>query len=306
MGRKLAVVLGLAAIWVVALAGVAQAKVIKPAVPGPPPPCTTPGSEVEVTTSVQLTADYGCSLHIDALDPSTPILIDLGGHTLDGFILDDTNAPVYVRWGTVTGRVGPLEHAPDTGTSLTIDGVHVKGSAGAELGGDLTIRFSVIDGPVLVGGLHTSIHFSAIHGGILMSDTNNDLALNITHNRLNSSPGAGVTLLDNFGQPDVSGIVAWNVISHSGGPGMDLGDGSDLSGLVVSGNRLNHNGGDGIRLGPSSFPGGGSATFTGNIAIGNAGHGFNLRPTAPDTAVDGGFNVAFANQTQPQCVGLAC
>ena len=87
---------------------------------------------------------------------------------------------------------------------------------------------------------------------------------------------------------------------------MALGLGTDLDGVKISNNLLIDNAGDGIALGPSLAPDGGSATFKGNFPTGNTGHGFNLHPTAPDTVVNGGNNVASGNLTSPQCVGIAC
>ena len=59
--------------------------------------------------------------------------------------------------------------------------------------------------------------------------------------------------------------------------------------------------------------------ITGNVAIGDAGHGFNINRVAyipgprtlapPDEQphfVDGGHNVAFGNALDPQCIGVAC
>jgi hypothetical protein len=304
MTRKLLVLVGLTTVWVMVFAGAAEARVRSAHTP--PPACMAPGSVVEIGASVQLTADFGCSLDVVSADMTTPIVVDLGGHTLDGFILDDTNAPLYVRNGTVTGRVGPELRAPDSATKITIDHVHVMGDAGAVLGGDLIIRFSQIDGAVLVGGNNTAIHWSVVRGGISMTDTDNGLSLSITHNLIVGAPGAGIFVLDEFLRPDIGGTISSNTITRSTGSGIDLGLGTDLSGLQVDHNLLTLNGGDGITLGPSPFAVGGSVTLTGNTAIGNAGHGFNLQPTAPDTVTDGGHNRAAANHTAPACVGVAC
>jgi Right handed beta helix region len=306
--RKFGVVVALATVWVVVFAGVAEARG-RPVHTASPPPavCPTPGAVVDVEASIHLTANYGCSLDVNGGTSTTPIVIDLGGHRLNGFVLDDdTPAPVVVRNGTVTGSVGPLSHAPDAGTTITIDHVHVMGDAGAELGGDLTITFSQIDGAVLVGGNNTAVRWSVLRGGISMDDSNNGLNVSITNNLLFGSPGDGIHLLDEFTRPDVAGTISWNIVARSAGSGIDLGDGSDLAGLVVSHNLISDNGGDGIVVGPSPFAIGGTVTVTGNIAIRNGGHGFNLRPTAPDKVVDGGHNLAFANRTAPQCVGVAC
>lgn len=303
--RKFGVLVALATVWVVVFAGVAEAHG-RPVHSAPPPACPTPGAVVAVAASIHLTANYGCSLDVNGGASTTPIVIDLGGRRLNGFVLDDTAAPVVVRNGTVTGSVGPLSHAADAGTTLTIDHVHVMGDAGAELGGDLTISFSQIDGAVLVGGNNTAIHWNVLRGGISMDDSNNGLNVSITNNLLFGSPGDGIHVLDEFARPDIAGTISWNIVARSARSGIDLGDGSDLADLVVSHNLITDNGGDGIVVGPSPFAIGGTVTVTGNIAIRNAGHGFNLRPTAPDKVVDGGHNLAFANRTAPQCVGVAC
>jgi hypothetical protein len=265
----------------------------------PPPPCS--GGAVTITTSVRLTSNYTCA-QVDVLGtPTSVTTINLAGFTLTGTITVDE--PAKVLNGTVAGSfTGDLGGGP----ALTLSQVRVTGDVGRTLwASNLTIGYSEVDGVITADGRKNVINHSLILGGIRIDDVISGVSLSITNNWITGT-GSGISIDDEFLEPDIGGSIGGNVVWKVGGPGMALGLGTDLAQLKISNNLLIDNAGDGITLGPSGFPAGGSATFKGNTAIGNTGHGFNLQPTAPDTVVNGGNNVATGNLTSPQCVGIAC
>jgi hypothetical protein len=89
--------------------------------------------------------------------------------------------------------------------------------------------------------------------------------------------------------------VRGNTFTHNSGDGFTF-RATGTASLTVEGNRFVGNGGNGM-----SGVGNPGVTVTRNVAVGNAGHGIDVTGVT-----DGGGNVAAANHTQPQCIGVSC
>jgi hypothetical protein len=274
-----------------------------------------------VTQNVRLREDLTCpgGVVVDSTT-STTITIDLGGHTLTGgngscfdpgcFAISALDsATLTVRDGTVAGAVAFYPKTAVIGaTGGGLAGVHVED--GVFIAGESQrIQRSQIDGPVTINGSDTALVDNMLHGGVTISDSLfNPGLLDIERNTIVDAPATGIQVVNFFSEPDVGGTIADNVIRSSGGPGMDLGDGTDLAHLMVTGNRLLRNAGDGVsmELGSDTVGGTGSVTFTDNVARSNGGHGFDLTPADGVAVTDGGGNVASVNAASPQCIGISC
>lgn len=89
--------------------------------------------------------------------------------------------------------------------------------------------------------------------------------------------------------------VRGNTFTHNSGDGFTF-RATGVTSLTVEGNRFVGNGGSGM-----SGVGNPGVTVTRNVAVRNGGHGIDVTGIT-----DGGGNVASANRTQPQCVGVTC
>ncbi len=334
--RKLIGLLVLALVWVALPAAVAGA------IPLPGLECGQ-----AITTSVRLRHDLICpqGFTVDApyggTGPFTPITVDLGGHTLgltspsgtvicsyfgfyrgEGYgcpISAGGGVSLTIAKGTVAGSVG------STDGSVHLSKVHVEGLVilslahpAVGIGAD-TVSDSRIDGGVYDLNWSASIQRDVIKGGISTNDDFVGQEVTITNNLITDSPADGITILEGYYlRPDTDGVIADNIITHSAGSGISA-SGANLNGMLIEHNWLIGNDADGITLGPP-YPSPASATITGNVAIANAGHGFNINSTAyepgppgvlapPDQQphfVDGGHNVGLFNRTAPQCIGVTC
>jgi hypothetical protein len=112
-----------------------------------------------------------------------------------------------------------------------------------------------------------------------------------------------------FNKVDDSGDIKHNVFLH-GGVTID----GFLSGLgpsSISHNFVTGSTSSGITVtsdAPPAIPSG-PVTLAHNVAVANQGHGIDLEPAGSGQTpqiIDGGHNIAFANGTNPQCVGITC
>jgi len=279
-----------------------------------------------VSTSVVLREDLTCpnAIFVDDDARLSSITIDLDGHTLTGpgcsseqcgtIEAGDPFTSVNIEDGTIVGGVTFVIFATPVGGGGIRD-VHVEGdlylsSNWIRLGPGQQVRHDTIDGQVYIIGSNSTVTHNAVGGGIMLDDGPAGMVNTvITDNTVTNAPYGGIAITDFFLRPDISGTIGDNTVMDSGGAGIDLDDGADLAGLVVVRNRLIDNGGDGLHMGTHSwdtFPSTGSVTVMGNLAMGNAGHGYDLEPAVGTTIDDGGRNRAVGNGADPACIGIHC
>ncbi len=277
-----------------------------------------------ITASVRLTHDLVCPQgflvgDVGPAGPTTAITIDLGGYTLglsepsggvlcglDGrascVISAIPGVDLLVKDGTVTGPVG------EAGGGLALAHLHVEGDVYLDdpsPGPVDQVRSSSVDDLVLLGSGADLITHDVIRGGIDVDDSAAAQQLTITDDLITGGLGDGIDL-DLGLEPEVSGLIAGNVVSHMGGSGIDA-PGQNLDGIRIARNQLVSNAGDGIAIGQLDASGdGASATIERNTALDNGGHGIDITAVSGDTFTDGGHNVASGNLTSPPCVGVTC
>ena len=153
------------------------------------------------------------------------------------------------------------------------------------------------DGGVFSNVTATGNTFSDCGTGILMSYTFLG-ATTIDDNRFVRC-GTGINL------DAVTGTVSVqrNTFIENTGAGMVLARPESGLALTVADNTFRRNGGDGLTANGTQYGAGPapSLTVTGNVAVGNGGHGLDV-----SNVVDGGGNVARANGTPPDCIGVVC
>jgi hypothetical protein len=263
-----------------------------------------------LNTNVRLREDLTCpnGVWVDSFPNPMSFTIDLGGHTLTtpnpceygGCTVNSYGeASLTVEHGTINGGVA-LDLSAEYALGGGLFGVQVKGFL-FTIGRGEQIRNSVIDGHVEADGQGTTFDHDIINGSMIFEDGFEGTNVNLTHNFITGS----VQWAHFFSAPDATGIVSNNIICCSAGSGIDL-DASAASRIVISHNLLINNTADGLAVQSDLYPDGGTVILTGNVAIGNGGHGLDIGPTPPDSATDGGRNVAIANKTSPQCIGVAC
>jgi Right handed beta helix region len=275
----------------------------------PLPPLSCSGVYALVA-SARLTHDVSCDLYTDG-PQRAPITLDLNGHTLTGSAESGSLGVFTIRDGTVVGPIGNLH---ESGSSLVVSRVTVHGSVNGPGASSLTLTESDVDGTVTTFSNYTTITHNVLHGGISLDDTMNGMLVSITHNLVVGSPGDGISYFFAESFPnDVGGTITGNVIAHSAGAGIDFFDEvTNLAAFSIRDNLLVANGGDGIKIdGTGSIPvpyTGGPLTLTRNVAIANAAHGIDATwlLSAPTGILDGGHNLAFANQLAPPCVAISC
>ncbi len=224
------------------------------------------------------------------------------------------------------GNVNVTANHPALGG--VVSGVHVGGEV--VLGGlSGTLRTSSVGSDVMVGGFGSAnvsnntiargmlvegtavIDRNIISGGVGATDLCASICgpeLTVTHNLIVNSPSDGVSFDLSIGPNQGRHIatISGNVIAKSAGAGISLS--SDITGAyVVTNNLLAANGGDGLTLveapGRPIVP---NEVVVGNIAVANGGHGFNIQGAPAAFTINADGNIAFANHTQPQCVGIVC
>lgn len=276
------------------------------------------------THDVVLRTDLTCGsgFHFGPSDP--PVTIDLGGHTLS--VPGDAGrctAPgpcgaiagaSAVRNGTVLGTLSDIGAVTSV---LVVGDVEVRPGFAGTPGPASVQRSMILDGKIRVWGSEVTITGNVIRGGVSLVDTNNAVRdVVVERNWIVQSPGAGISVAPDPGSfpNDVSGRFARNVVWGAAGSGIDIRGGVwNLGTLDIDTNLLIGNGGDGFRSGtaasgpPTAL--GGPVTLTGNVALSNAGHGFDagwMAGVAGTGIVDGGGNRALANATAPACTGVTC
>jgi hypothetical protein len=234
-----------------------------------------------ITTSVRLTADL-LECPGDGLIVGAPgIVIDLRGHTVDGVgtgngISGNGFADVTVRNGTVRDFAFGVRMADAPGARIT--NMRVEDTRfGIELTDDGTTS-------ALVAWNRVS---NATQAGINVESLANG---NIVRANEVSASHRGIAVQQSAERNTVElNHVHDNVLS-----GMRI----QAPQSVVRLNLLRDNGQHGLELGLSA----GDSQVRLNVALGNAGHG--ITAATPVLMSDG--NVARNNQTDPQCVNVAC
>jgi hypothetical protein len=280
---------------------------------------------VNPTTDVRLREDLTCTggfLNVDG----PRVNIDLGGHTLtvtNGtchffFECGAVFNAASISHGTIVGdlrNVGRVSHVHVVG-NVYINEPYLGG------GGPGVLEHSVIrNGRVAIEGPNATVRDNRIIGGGVygggvqsLDDLINVGEMRIVDNRIEHSPGAGISLFILCACPDdISGVIAGNTIESSGGPGIGVsGFLPALGRTEISHNTIRDNAGDGIAVAPSdpSVPGSGPLTLTGNRTDRNGGHGIDIEWVTSGhvdkAVVDGGGNRARRNHVAPPCVGVVC
>lgn len=285
---------------------------------------------VNPTGDVHLDADLTCasSFVIGSTAVTTPITIDLRGHTLT---VTSPDAPC--RFGQPGAMCAILGQGP-----LHVKDGRIDGSLGlASVRGANNVRDVQIDGDLWMSGvgghlMSNAIFGGSIHdfsgtsqvadnfvmgGGVIINDHDTQMAVDIDHNLIVGSPGAGIEGV--FGQGgefanDVAGELHGNTVNHPAGPGISLtGALTNLGQFDLIRNRVFNAGGDGILIAGHASPPtpylGGPVTLTQNLVLGADGYAIdapwvdNLVGTA---IVDGGGNIGHHVTSPTRCVGVVC
>jgi len=294
---------------------------------------TVPTCGMTITHSVKLTSDLTCSSGPAILigPETTPIIVDLGGHTITS-----TDSTAYAIEGLTTIRNGTIraayiDHEPSgtmTLQHMVIDGgetsvtfgeidaynstfIHDAALYGS--GASIDAEHDVFIGgsspyTFALGGFQTSVTavadtISGYDTGVSVWDTDSGVHLSGNHierNRIGVSTGGG-------GLTITAGSLSKNIISANSGDGIFLGSGNTLT---ISGNTLSLNGGDGIHIDTTDSVSYAAIHLTmgGNKALMNAGWGVEVTGTEPTglTVTDGGGNIAKQNVNGGCSAGIAC
>ena len=283
---------------------------------------------VNPTTDVRLDADLTCasSFVIGSSADTTPLSIDLGGHTLTVTTPDAACrfgqvgpmcailavGPIRLRNGVVQGSVG----LASVRAFSNVRGVTVHGDLWSSGVGARLVANTIWNGSIHVFSGQTTIADNFIGTGhISFSDLDSQMNIVIDHNLIVASPTDGIAgVLGQGGEfaDDVTGEIHGNTVTRSAGAGISLT--GALTNLGVFGlirNRVLGSGADGIRIvGHASPPTpylGGPVTLTGNRVDGAVGTAIdapwvdNLSGTG---IVDGGGNVA--RRAVVPCIGVVC
>ena len=203
-----------------------------------------------VTADTVLRADLtGCTGTALAIG-ADGVVLDLGGHTVEGAITARGHAGLSVRAGTVRGdvRFDDVREASVRRLSVRGGSITCVRSAGC------TIVQSVVRG-----------------GGITIAQSENGISNRIRRNVVRHAPGAGITA-DRTDTISIDG----NVVRDSG-IGISTSHAADLE---VAGNVLVRNSGTGLS---GSF--GSAASFVRNHIASNGGDGISLRTWGGDTLI---------------------
>jgi hypothetical protein len=254
---------------------------------------------VTPTTNVRLREDLTCSTWFDLY--AHPASVDLGGHTLTDPALDcfgpcgAIGGATKLSNGTVIGRLwddGLMTHLDVVGSIDFADVSGVEWFGNGTFGQPGSVRSSVVHGFVSIDGSDGIVAHNVVYGGVGVYDLIQGTGdVRISDNII---IGGGISYAAEV-SGDFSGVIERNLVIDTSGIGIDLP--FDVSGgpIAVTRNRVEGSTGDGIFVAAGYI-----VTFTGNVAIGNGGHGINV------TGTDGGRNVAFDNTLEPQCVGIVC
>jgi hypothetical protein len=314
-------VLGLMAPMMVAMAG--------PAAAAEPPPrdpaCGPPDSAIAgITADERLTHDVVCTFM--AFD--TAATIDLAGHTLSvGNIHNDgradaetfINGRLIITNGMFSSGNIHLRHVRETGSlQLETGGLFLERSTfdgdlsiglGALNGGTFSAVGSFMHGNTATVGGRIAVTRSVIVGNAFTDNHAAGIRFAVDHSLIAGS--LTIDPDDPFPPGDVQGDVSHNLFLGGGlvlaGFGM-----IGLGPTTITDNVVLHNPAyNGITVGSNRQLGStvsGPVTLAGNLAIGNHGHGIDAESSGgiQPQIIDGGHNRAFLNQTDLQCVGVAC
>ena len=210
-----------------------------------------------ITTSVRLRHDLICPQGFNVVapyggtGPLQAITVDLGGHALgltspsgtvtcsyfgfyrgEGYacpISAGSGVSLTIANGTVAGSVGSADGVAQL-SRVHVEGAAILGGSGGPSDPN-EVQDSRIDGVVYDFAVYARITRNVISGGI---DTNDDFTgqqVTITNNRIERSPADGITIIQGFFSPDVSGVIADNIITRSTGSGISaVGRGSQRAG----------------------------------------------------------------------------
>lgn len=264
-----------------------------------------PACGAVLTASTVLTADLTCPSGDGLVLSGHDVVLDLGGHTLDGagtgadgVRVSEGGRGIVVRGGTVRGFADGVVVDRAGGNrvaQLTLVG-NGRGVLLAAASGN------VVEQNVVTGSSREAV---ALDGGAddnrvrqnRMSDNGHGIALDgasgntVEQNAVSGTRTSGVLLLSGA----AANVVSRNTVSGSGSDGVVV-ESTAGRGNVLAQNMLSGNGGDGLRVAA------GGTTVARTTATRNAGHG--VRSAVPVT--DGGGVRAAGNATAPQCVGVTC
>jgi parallel beta-helix repeat protein len=302
--------------WLASLPAVAAALLVAPAGAADGLSC---GSTITVDTT--LTHNLHCAAG-GLVVASDGVTLDLAGHTLVGH---GAGAGITVAAAGVTvtnGAVTQFEQGVIVGSAAnqaTLTRLTVKkNGTGLLIGPGLTapMRGTVADsvftnndlnGIDIDGGTFWTIEDATIahNGGNGINAHADSFRQTIVRDRINDNVGHGVDLQS---QNDGS-TIADNVASRNGGDGIHV----DSSTTHITGNTTHANQGSGIWVNEDAGLSFGPAyLIAGNSSTGNLGFGIRScifvdnAHTCEPGMIDGGGNVARANQQLPECINVVC
>ncbi len=283
---------------------------------------------VNPTTDVHLDADLTCdsSFVIGSSSDTTPIFIDLGGHSLT---ITTPNAacrfgqvgplcailavgPIKLRNGVVQGSVG----LASVRAANNVRGVTIHGDLWSSGVGARVVANTIWNGSIHVFSGDTTVANNFVGtGSISFSDLDSQMNIVIDHNLIVASPTDGIAgVLGQGGEfaNDVTGEIHGNAISRPTGAGISItGALTNLGELALIRNRVLNSGGDGIHIVGHATPPtpylGGPVTLTGNKVDGAGGIAINA-PWVDNLSgtgiVDGGANIS--RRSASPCIGVVC
>lgn len=273
-------------------------------VPAPPAQADLACGAV-VTSSTTLTSDLQCAPGQDGLVVSGHgIVIDLGGHTLDGGTDQLHSAGVRVTPGSsgVVVQHGTIAHfgvgvvfdtstgnrAWDLALEANVRGVDVANSSGNVIDKN-RISASGLDAVRLDGASNDNrVLQNSMSGNVFGVGVAGGTGTLVTQNRIDATRGFGVAV---FGSAAAT-TVSRNTVTGGGWYGVEVT--TSGAGTVVSQNATQGNAEDGI------YAGVGGVRVAKNLSTDNGENGIDAVG-----AIDGGGNVAYGNAAE-QCIGVVC
>jgi parallel beta-helix repeat protein len=274
-----------------------------------------------LTADTTLTANLRCSGD-GLVVTGAGVTLDLAGHSLSG---DGTGSGITIAGAHVTVTNGVVAHfrqgvdverggdqatltrltARKNGTGLAV-GLFTSAGATQGLVSDSELTNSDLDGVFPNGTFWTIEDTTIAHNGRNgVFGYPDAFGQTIVGSRINDNAGDGISLTN---QNDNSKI-AGNVASQNGRDGIDV----DTSTAQVTGNTTRANGGTGIWVNEEAgLAFGPFYLIAANTSTANLGFGIRscifVDPLHRCEAgmVDGGGNVARANQLTPECVNVVC
>jgi hypothetical protein len=279
--------------------------------------CPTGPEPVLITANVTLTHDLSCSGIGEWRILGA--VVDLGGHTITVSTAgacdnDEFEFPCTFRGGTVRNgelvgvnvQVGLLDHVVMRNSTAQF-----VSSGGQANTGDRVTRSVFDHSRMLMAGSGEVTHSLFVNeSSASVDDFPRGLDFTLTDSLFIKSGIAVNPSEEVLFRDDVVGTIERNAVV--GGNISIGGNLANIGTLGVAQNLILGSSSDGLNVSAASGDPhalfGGPVTVTGNIVLLNRGHGIDASwiPGRATGVVDGGGNIAFANATQPQCLGVQC